>query len=206
VARAFAASLAAEPIPGLTVYVLPVLNVSGYDRKQREEKGYDPNRDYPGPCGSDGPFRLQSTAALARFVEQEGIVSSATLHTFYPAVVYPWGITTRETEVPQLDLFRTLAESATRESRYQVGNSTDVIYPANGTFEDYAYWKHGMWSLLFELGFSHSPGRNQIVGMAEANVTGLRRFLETAPRARTDRHAFTGECDYRLLGLDRRDE
>ena len=31
------------------------------------------------------------------------------------------------------------------------GASTDVVYPCDGAFEDYAYWKHGMWSLLLEL-------------------------------------------------------
>ena len=71
VAKALATSLAESPILGQTIYVIPVLNTSGYDLRQRWERVngsyFDANRDYPGPCGGEGPFRLKSTAALARF-------------------------------------------------------------------------------------------------------------------------------------------
>ena len=64
VARGFAASVVENPIQGQTVYVIPVLNITGYNGKQREEKGgdqsyHDPNRDYPGPCGTEGPHLLE---------------------------------------------------------------------------------------------------------------------------------------------------
>ena len=85
VAKAFAASVGANPIQAQTMFVIPVLNVTGYNsRNRRETLGHstvDPNRDYPGPCGTEGPFHLKSTQALANFVEREGIVTLATLHT-----------------------------------------------------------------------------------------------------------------------------
>lgn len=205
-----ASSLAASPIAGQTVYVIPVLNISGYNAGGREEmighNSYDPNRDYPGPCGTDGPFHLKSTRALADFVARENIVASATLHTFYPAVVYPWGISTHDLSTPYDDLFKSLVQAATVESRYETGNSTEVIYPADGTFEDYAFWKHGIWSILFELGFTHSPSQGQIDEMVRVNVPGIRRLLAQAPTARAENHDFTGRCDIRLKSLDRRDE
>src|SRR5207248_223649 len=113
------------------------------------EGSYDPNRDYPGPCGTEGPHKLKSTKALAQFVADKGIVASATLHTFYPVVAYPWGISTHDLSTPYDDLFKMLATSAVTESHYPIGNSTEAIYPADGTYEDYAFWKHGIWSLLF---------------------------------------------------------
>jgi carboxypeptidase T len=101
VAKAFAASVAAAPISGQTLIVIPVLNIGGFDARQRSERAggraWDPNRDYPGPCGSGGPFRLKSTAALAQLIEREQIVASTTLHTFFPAVTYPWGFTIYDT-------------------------------------------------------------------------------------------------------------
>lgn len=210
VAKAFAAALAAQPLGDQTVYVIPVLNVSGYNRLSRQEiangQSFDPNRDYPGPCGTEGPFHLRSTAALARFIDQEGIVASATMHTFYPAVVYPWGIPTRDLATPYEELFRMLVQVATAESRYQTGNSTEVIYPATGTFEDYAFWRHGVWSLLFELGFSHSPAPDAVDEMIRVNLPGLRSMLAQAPRQRAERHEFSGRCDGRLGHLDRHDE
>ena len=101
VAMAAAKDLAEQPISDQTVYVVPVLNIQGYNSRDRYEttadKRYqDPNRDYPCPCGTDGPFALKSTQALANFIDHEGIVTSATLHTFYPAVVYPWGFSTHD--------------------------------------------------------------------------------------------------------------
>lgn len=210
VAKGFARAIAERPIASQTVYVIPVLNISGYDRKGREESAsgttFDPNRDYPGPCGTAGPFHLKSTAALAKFVDETGIVSSATLHTFYPAVVYPWGLSSHDLSTAYDDLFAQLTKYATVESGYQIGNSTEVIYPADGTYEDYAFWKHGIWSLLFELGFSHSPNDADVEKMVSVNVPGLRRFLEQAPSAKAEKHDFTGACDGRLRSLDRHDE
>lgn len=206
VAKATAAALAANPIEGQTVYVIPVLNVPGYNSGSRWEEGHDPNRDYPGPCGGEGPFKLKSTAALARFIEQNAIVSSATLHTFYPAVVYPWGLTSHDLLTPYDSFFKKLVELASVESGYQTGNSTEVIYPANGTYEDYAYWKHGIWSILFELGHSHYPSEKDVAETIRVNVPGIRRMLENSPVQRAADHAFHGRCDERLKVLDRHDE
>lgn len=212
VAMAFAASLAENPIAEQTVYVIPVLNISGYNKRNREEidaQGYsrDPNRDYPGPCGTEGPHHLKSTAALAKFIDQENIVASATLHTYYPAVVYPWGISTYDVSTPYDDLFISLGHYATETSHYTVGNSTQVIYPADGTYEDYAFWKFGAWSMLFELGYSHSPSQSDINEMIRTNVPGLRKMLEQAPRARAENHEFTGRCDVgRMARRDKHDE
>ncbi len=210
VALAAAADLSEQPISTMTVYVVPVLNVGGYNSRSREEKAsgrsHDPNRDYPGPCGSDSEFALRSTRALAEFVARESIVSVATLHTHYPAVVYPWGFSTRDLETAHQAEFVKLVEASVVESRYETGNSSTVIYPANGTFEDFAFWKHGIWSLLFELGFSHSPRVAEIEEMVRVNFPGLRSLIETAPKRRASRHAFTGKCDDSLRILDRRDE
>ncbi|MBI3543611.1 MAG: succinylglutamate desuccinylase/aspartoacylase family protein [Deltaproteobacteria bacterium] len=199
VAKALAASLAAEPIAGQTVYVIPVLNTQGYDQKKRGEdydtSSQDPNRDYPGPCGTAGPFKLRSTWSLAHFVAEARIVTAATLHTFHPAVVWPWGFGTREFDPPGLEEFRRLATTATSESRYPVGNSTDLIYPAAGTFEDFAFSEYGVWPLLFELGHTHKPAESDIQELIRVNVPGLRRMLEQAPRERAALHRFTGKCD-----------
>ncbi len=210
VAMAFAESLAKAPIEGQTVYVIPVLNISGYNARNRYESfagdSQDPNRDYPGPCGTDGPFKLKSTHALANFIDQQNIVASATLHTYYPAVVYPWGISSHDLTTPYQSTFEQLVKDATVESKYQTGNSTEVIYAADGTYEDYAFWKHGIWSILFELGFTHTPSQSEVDTMVTVNVPGLRRLLQNAPTARAADHDFHGKCDGRMRSHDRHDE
>lgn len=212
VAMAFAKSIAENPIADQSIYVIPVLNISGYNAKKRMERDthgqyQDANRDYPGPCGTEGPFNLKSTASLAKFIEQENIITSATLHTYTPAVVYPWGFSTYDVSTPYDDVFKTMANYATEMSRYTVGNSTEVLYPADGCYEDYIFWKHGVWSIMFELGYTHSPTQAEIKEMIRTNVPGLRKMLELAPREKAVNHEFTGHCELRrLAGLDKHDE
>lgn len=206
VALAFAESIAKTPIRGQTIFVIPVLNISGYNKRSRNENSHDPNRDYPGPCATEGPFLLKSTKALADFIDRENIVTSATLHTHFPAVVWPWGLSSHDLSTPYQSTFELLTKLATQDSHYQIGNSTEVIYPADGTYEDYAYWKHGIWSILFELGYSHYPNETDVKSMIDENVPGLRRMMENSPLARAEDHEFRGKCDMRLRALDRHDE
>jgi hypothetical protein len=210
VALGFARQIAEHPIKDQTVYVVPVLNISGYNQKSRREtaKGssLDPNRNYPGPCGTEGPFTLKSTSALARFIAEKDIVSSATLHTFSPAVVYPWGLSSHDLKTGYESIFEGMVAEATRDSHYATGNSTELIYPADGTYEDYAFQTHGIWSILFELGYSHSPSAEDVKTLVKVNVPGLRRMLESAPTERAAKHAFAGKCDRSLVSLDRHDE
>jgi carboxypeptidase T len=207
VAKGVAADLASAPLVGKTVYVIPVLNISGYNVRNRYEflngVPVDPNRDYPGPCGTQGPFKLKSTKALAQFIDQMSIVTSATLHTFSPAVYYPWGISTQQVDTLYTDLFKIIGAAATFFSGYPVENSNS-LYPADGTFEDYAFWRHGVWSMLFELGKSHNPGAADVADTVQKNVPGIRRMFEQAPLVRAEQHDFTGTCDIRLKGFDLR--
>ena len=201
VALGFAAALAAQPIANQTVFVIPVLNIGGYNTLTRTEvsqtskKVYDPNRNYPSPCGTEGPFTLKDTTALSKFIADQNIVASATLHTFSPAVTYPWGLSTADLTTGYESIFKGLVTEATRDSHYHTGNTTELIYPANGTFEDYAFLTHGIWSLLFELGSSHNPSPADVAELIKVNVPGLRRMLESAPTERAAKHAFTGKCD-----------
>jgi hypothetical protein len=87
-----------------------------------------------------------------------------------------------------------------------VGNSAAALYPADGCYEDYAMWKYGIWSLLFELGTTHSPSQSAIDTLIRENVPGLRHFLAQAPTQRAERHAFTGKCDPDKSGPRRIDE
>lgn len=206
VAQAFAEDVAAHPIEGQTIYVIPVLNTSGYDRRMRLENGQDPNRDYTGPCKTGASFNLKSTKALADFLDATPIINSATLHTYWPAVLYPWGVSTYDVETGYTDIFKQIGMAATFMSNYKVANSTVELYPADGAFEDYAYWKHGIWSMLFEMGNSHTPNDGSVKEMIRTNVPGLRNMFVNAPTVRAPDFAFKGKCNGMGLLLKRRNE
>jgi predicted deacylase len=206
VALNFAEAIAQSPLPDQTVFVIPVLNINGYERRNRYEQVHgnalDLNRDYPGPCGTEGPFFSRSTKALADFLERSNVTAVATLHTYKPAVVYPWGISTDDVQTPYTPLFEDLAKAATVESHYEIGYSTVVMYPADGTFEDYVFWKHGMYSLLFELGGSNHPTQEELEFTVKSNVAGLREMLKHSPATRAPDHEFKGRCSPALRLLD----
>lgn len=86
-----------------------------------------------------------------------------------------------------------------RFSKSEDQSSSDTLLDlADGAFEDYAYWKYGIWSLLFELGTTNDPSPSQLKKLVAENVPGLKRFFEMAPKERSDHHAFTGHCDHNL--------
>lgn len=205
-ALAFAESLAKDPIPGQTLFIIPVINIDGYNKRSRNDsssgQSLDLNRDYPGPCGSEGPFYSKNTKALADFIAKNDIVVSSTIHTFWPAVLYPWGISSEDVDTPYTPKFLDLGNAAASFSRYDVGNSNRLIYPADGTFEDYAFWKHGIWSMLFEVGNSHSPNKQSLTAMINSNVPGLRKMYEIAPTSRAESHDFKGQCSLAMKAMD----
>lgn len=206
VALHFAESVAQNPIQGQTLYVIPVINIDGYNKRSRYEtvngKAIDLNRDYPGPCGTNGPFFSNASKAMADLLTKEGIVASATIHTYWPAAVFPWGLSSHDIETPYTPIFMNMAKEATSTSSYQIGNSSEIVYPADGTFEDYAFWKNGVWSILFEAGHTHDPDIADLNQLVNENVPGLRKMFEVAPKQIAAQHEFKGQCQPGLRMMD----
>jgi Zinc carboxypeptidase len=131
--------------------VVPVLNISGYNANNRYEHGYDPNRDYPGPCTSDPGGHLKSIRMMMELMGKRIYSGSVTVHGYIGVLAYPWGMELTNTHTHDDNLFAQITQKAARINGYQAGISTDIIYPADGCYEDHAYLKYGMWSLLVEL-------------------------------------------------------
>lgn len=192
VAMALAQSLSENPIRNRQIFLIPVLNISGYESILRLEHGTDPNRTYPGPCGSTAaPFSLESTKALAKFLHKKNIVSAITLHNSGNSVTYPWANVKNTPTVFQSE-FERLANVATSINGFKSGTSADVVYETLGNFEDYAFWQFGIWSFLFEMGTSN--WEKEIPEMIARSVPAVRALLDAAPRERADQHAWTGKC------------
>ena len=142
-------------------YVIPVLNISGYDRNNRREKDkngryHDPNRDYPDPCANNSYYKLESTKNLAKFVKQKDIVGAVTTHGYIGTFTYPWGMNTDNTHTNDHSIYNNIAKQAVAANGYMIGTHADAIYPASGSFEDWAYHAYGVWVMLLE----HDYGAN----------------------------------------------
>lgn len=131
--------------------IVPVLNISGFNTNSRYEHGLDPNRDYPGPCNPASGGRLGSIRTLMNHMASRIYAGTITIHGYIGTLTYPWGVDVDNTHTLDHNLFESATAKAAQINHYRYGTSTDIVYPALGTYEDYAYWKHGLWSLLVEL-------------------------------------------------------
>lgn len=210
VAVALIKDLAKNPISGRTTFIIPVINISGYNARQRAERGFDPNRDWAGPCGNahGTPFRLTSISSVAKLMEEHPFVVGITLHTFANTVTYPWSFEDNSPTEHDAE-FNDLAQFAASINGYRTGKTPDLIYTTRGDFESYAFWKHGMWSFLFEMGTSHSPSETQLEKLRRDNVPAIRNLLTQGPVAKAMSHEWNGNCANVLknsLWFDRGDE
>ncbi|MFT6069166.1 MAG: hypothetical protein ACJAT2_000357 [Bacteriovoracaceae bacterium] len=188
-----------DAFKGARIFIIPVLNKSGYDKGEREEVAsgvsHDPNRDYPDPCVEKKSFKLKSTTLLSGFVKEKNIVGAITIHGYYGSLTYPWGIYTDNYRSLDHDIFELKAQKATRHNSYTTGTHADVLYPAGGAFEDWAYFEHGVWSLLVEL--ENRPDFKNDVKMLYSSI-------ESFPGKRSSDHRHIGNCtEFKDLGISR---
>jgi carboxypeptidase T len=170
--------------------IVPVLNVSGYNANQREEKGRDPNRDYAHPCSAQPGGKLKSIQLAMDLAKSRIFSGSVTVHGYDGSLTYPWGIYTDKTHTEDHNQFDQIFRKAAAFNGYRVGTAADVVYPANGCYEDYVYWKHGMWSMLVELS---SGSDSDIAGTVRA-VASFYDQLNSSP---SDKNQFLGNCTNR---------
>ena len=169
-------------------YLIPVLNIPGYNSNSRNENGYDPNRDYPSPCKKEQSFYLKSTKALDNLLDSRTFSGSVTLHGFIGTITYPWGVPTKDTQTQDHPYYVEITEKISRIVKYDYGTSTDLIYGANGCFEDYVYWKKGGWSLLFEI-------RDGSTIDISNNALAILEFFKSVNQTPSVNYDFTGICE-----------
>lgn len=180
--------------------LVPVINIPGYNANSRSENGVDPNRDYPGPCKGNLPnFRLKSTKAVADLFKTRTFAASVTIHGYMGTVTYPWGVGTRDPRSKDHSYFQEIGSKLAQVTGYRYGTSTDIVYPCEGAFEDWAYWANGSWALLFEIA-------NDSVSDKNKNVAALDKFFFDVKSSPSNNFSFENGCDGRSRSLDRGDE
>lgn len=179
--------------------IIPVLNISGYNLDEREEYSFDPNRDYPGPCTPDGFGKLKSIRQLLAFYSTRSFVGSVTVHGYDGSLTYPWGFYTDNYDTLDKNYFDALFAKAAEKNGYKHGNGAELIYAANGCYEDYVYWKYGSWSLLLELRDGSAKDIDDTVGA-------IRTFYDQLNSSVSLKNEFQHKCIKQLLERDLRVE
>lgn len=167
--------------------VIPVLNVTGYNRGERLERGIDPNRNYPGPCPGKETETLKSIRTFIAFLATRTFAGSVTIHGYLTSLTYPWGLHTDTYDTQDRNRYDEIVRQAAEQNHYPYGNGAKVLYPANGCYEDYVYWKYGTWSMLVEID-SGTP--DDIARTVPAVAT----FFNLLDSSASTHNVFTGKC------------
>jgi len=181
-------ALFAEGLDDREFVFIPVLNVSGYNAANRHEKGRDPNRDYAGPCHSATGGKLKSIRALTEHVASRLYTGSITIHGYVGALTYPWGVNVGNPQSLDHNTYDRITRNAAAINGYRHGTSTDIVYPVDGAYEDYVYWKHGIWSLLVEL---KDGSKDDIEKTSDAMYS----FLEALDSSPSTKNQLTSACN-----------
>jgi hypothetical protein len=177
-------------------FVVPVLNVSGYNVSRREETGadrhlHDSNRDYEDACATKQDFQLKSTSLIAELVERENIISAVTVHGYQGTFTFPWGTNAKDYRTLDDAFMSEWANKAVKINNYQTGTHGAVIYPAEGAFEDWAYFKLGVWSYLMEIKSPLSDLNKDALTLVE--------FFKSSPAERSKNVGQKVNCLGRIL-------
>ncbi|MFZ4714479.1 MAG: M14 family zinc carboxypeptidase [Bacteriovoracaceae bacterium] len=177
-------------------YVVPVLNISGYNVNRREETGadnrnHDSNRDYEDPCATKADFGLKSTSLISELIEKEHIIAAVTVHGYVGTFTYPWGVNAEDYRTMDDALMVDLAKKAVVFNKYKAGTHGGAIYPTAGAFEDWAYYKHGVWSFLLEIKSASSD--------LKKDAQAVDAFFKMAPVERSHNIGQTVNCTDRIL-------
>ena len=167
--------------------VIPVLNVSGYNSNNRYEKGVDSNRDYPGICSGAPGGRLKSIRLIMEHLKTRVYSGSLTVHGYIGTLTYPWGVNVDNPRTHDHNHFAQITAKAASHNGYRHGTSTDIVYPAEGTYEDYAYLKHGMWSLLLEL-------KDGSADDIRKTTTAMMAYFDQLDASPSTKNQFTARC------------
>lgn len=175
---------------------IPVLNVTGYNSNNRHEYGRDPNRDYPGVCNSYPGGKLKSIRNFMEHLKTRVYSGSLTVHGYVGSLTYPWGVDADDVHTQDHNHFESITAKAAAINGYRYGTSTDIVYPADNTYEDFAYWKYGMWSLLLEM---RNGSQQDIVDTTKAMLV----YFDQLAATPSTKNQFTAHCQ-KMRGPDLR--
>lgn len=131
------------------IVIVPTANALGYYRKEREEDGIDPNRDFPFDLkGSRKCMQSIAARTLNEVFQQHLFQLSLTFHGGMEAIGYEWGAPSySDPYISPDDLAqKDIASAYSRygggwktSQPYSYGPMNQDVYPVRGGFEDWAY-------------------------------------------------------------------
>ncbi len=159
------------------ILLQPIVNPDGHALNLRtDSKGVDPNRDYASPNKADkDAFQLVETRIVRDMLQREKVVASAAFHSGLEAVLWPW---CHSPQLSQHDpIFRALAASAAKTMQVNRTSQSFYDYQTEGEFIDFAYMRHGIYALTFEVSHEATPSPNKLQATVRRTVQGSLSFI-----------------------------
>ncbi|MES2746550.1 MAG: M14 family metallopeptidase [Bdellovibrionota bacterium] len=157
----------------------PLVNPDGHALNLRtDSRGIDPNRDYETPTKSEkDAFQLVETRLVRDLlVKDRFVVASAAFHSGLEAVLWPWCHTPT---LSQHDpVFRTLAGNVAKTMQVNRTSQSFYDYQTEGEFIDFAYMRHGIYALTFEVAHEAAPPAARLVATVKRAVQGSFSFIK----------------------------
>ncbi len=145
-------------------------------RARRTRRGSSASLGPPAPC------------ELPEHVASRLYTGSITIHGYVGALTYPWGVNVGNPQSLDHNTYDRITRNAAAINGYRHGTSTDIVYPVDGAYEDYVYWKHGIWSLLVEL---KDGSKDDIEKTSDAMYS----FLEALDSSPSTKNQLTSACN-----------
>lgn len=134
---------------GYKIIYFPVANPSGFLKRRRETVPgkIDPNRDYP-IDGNTNCYQTTATHILDMLFRKYRIDLTIILHNGGSQIAFNWGTFLHQanSHTEDYDIYIDIARMMGREGgnsskldQFKIGTMNEVIYPAIGTFDDWAY-------------------------------------------------------------------
>lgn len=145
---------------GGVIYVAPILNPDGYEKRSRtNDLGIDLNRDFTVIEAQVQGLKQPETSALASFLENDLKQENRTLeltmdyHCCIGGLLYPWSFKgptlPPEQEIKHLNIVEIMRSTIGGEIKY--GTTPNILgYSAKGTSKDFYYEHFGATSFTFE--------------------------------------------------------
>jgi hypothetical protein len=149
------------------------------NRNYGYEWGYDNSGSSPYTYAEDyrgtGPFSEPESQNMRDFIEAHEFVITVYYHSSGNYFLYPWGYETILT--PDNDIFAAMGDTINSMNGYAPGTPWEVLYPVNGSTDDWGYaeqmTKNKNFAVSFEVGSSSDgfwPSVSRIPALCQENL------------------------------------
>ncbi len=159
------------------ILLQPLVNPDGHALNLRtDSKGIDPNRDYASPNKADkDAFQIVETRIVRDLLQREKVIASAAFHSGLEAVLWPWCHSPQQSQHDPV--FRALAAAASKPMQVNRTTQSFYDYQTEGEYIDFAYMRHGVYALTFEVSHEAAPAANKLQATVRRTVQGSLSFI-----------------------------